>query len=62
MSYAMLFIDGGYFIHDAPWRSDYGVGANYRSGTHGCVNVPAAAEAWLYAWAPVGTAVTVLPG
>ena len=52
---AMLFRDGGYFIHDAPWRSDYGAGSNLRGGTHGCVNVPLSGETWLWNWAPVGT-------
>jgi len=58
---AMLFRDGGYFIHDAPWRSDYGPGSNLRDGTHGCVNVPLAGETWLWNWAPVGTNVVVQP-
>jgi len=57
--YAMLYDDGGYFIHDAPWRSVWGPGANQTNGTHGCVNVPLATMAFLYAWAPVGTTVVV---
>ena len=58
----------GYGIHDAPWRRVYGPGTNlphYDSdpgepvGSHGCVNVPHAAMAWLWNWAAVGTTVVV---
>ena len=58
-SFAMEFIGGGYFIHDAPWRSWYGPGANLYNGTHGCVNVPYGAMATLWNWAPNGTTVVV---
>ena len=57
-----------HFLHDAPWRSVYGPGTNTvegipggnTTGTHGCVNVPVAAERWLYSWAPVGTPVRIV--
>jgi lipoprotein-anchoring transpeptidase ErfK/SrfK len=58
-SFAMEFIRGGYFIHDAPWRSWYGPGANLYNGTHGCVNVPYSPMATLWNWAPNGTTVVV---
>jgi lipoprotein-anchoring transpeptidase ErfK/SrfK len=58
-NYAMLYDDGGYFIHDAPWRTVYGPGANLTNGTHGCVNVPYTTMAFLYKWASVGTTVQV---
>ncbi len=58
-SFAMEFIGGGYFIHDAPWRSWYGPGANLYNGTHGCVNVPYSPMAMLWNWAPNGTTVVV---
>ena len=58
-NFAMEFIGGGYFIHDAPWRSWYGPGANLYNGTHGCVNVPYGAMATLWNWAPIGTTVVV---
>jgi lipoprotein-anchoring transpeptidase ErfK/SrfK len=58
-SFAMEFIGGGYFIHDAPWRSWYGPGANLYNGTHGCVNVPYSPMATLWNWAPIGTTVVV---
>ena len=58
-NWAMEFIGGGYFIHDAPWRSWYGPGANLYNGTHGCVNVPYSPMATLWNWAPIGTTVVV---
>jgi len=58
-SFAMEFAAGGYFIHDAPWRSWYGPGANLYNGTHGCVNVPYSPMATLWNWAPNGTTVVV---
>jgi lipoprotein-anchoring transpeptidase ErfK/SrfK len=58
-NFAMEFIGGGYFIHDAPWRSWYGPGANLYNGTHGCVNVPYSPMATLWNWAPNGTTVVV---
>jgi lipoprotein-anchoring transpeptidase ErfK/SrfK len=67
VSFAMEFIGGGYFIHDAPWRTVYGKqsntggspGTNY-GGTHGCVNVPYGAMKFLFAWTPPGTPVHVV--
>ena len=59
VKYAMLYDDGGYFIHDAPWRTVWGPGANQTNGTHGCVNVPLNTMGFLYKWAPVGTTVVV---
>jgi hypothetical protein len=66
VEYALYFHSGGYFIHDAPWRTVYGPGTNTApgdpgiySGTHGCVNVPGDVAAWLYDWAKIGTVVVV---
>lgn len=68
MQYAMLFRSGGYFLHDAPWRSVFGPGSNgpgtpgtNYGGTHGCVNIPSAPMTFLFGWTPVGTAVSVVP-
>jgi lipoprotein-anchoring transpeptidase ErfK/SrfK len=68
VSFAMEFAQGGYFIHDAPWRSVFGPGSNRLNapgtnygGTHGCVNVPYNAEKFLFYWAPIGTPVHVVP-
>jgi hypothetical protein len=66
--WAMLFQEGGYFIHDAPWRSAFGPGTNAGvgkpgsnyTGTHGCVNVPPDVAQRLFAWADIGTVVQVI--
>jgi lipoprotein-anchoring transpeptidase ErfK/SrfK len=58
-NWAMEFAGGGYFIHDAPWRSWYGPGSNIYNGTHGCVNVPYSPMSFLWGWAPMGTTVVV---
>ncbi len=67
VSFALEFLGGGYFIHDAPWRGVYGRGSNAGSqpgtnygGTHGCINVPYNAARWLYYWADMGTPVHVV--
>jgi lipoprotein-anchoring transpeptidase ErfK/SrfK len=69
-NYAMLYnANGGYFIHDSPWRSNYGPGSNSLAGTpggnftgtHGCTNVPLSSMAVLYAWADVGTLIQIVP-
>lgn len=58
-SFAMEFAGGGYFIHDAPWRTWYGPGSNTYNGTHGCVNVPYSQMSFLWNWSPMGTTVVV---
>lgn len=63
MNWAMEFADGGYFLHDAPWRSHYGPGSDTENGgTHGCVNVQNQPMSWLYPWTDMGTPVVVLHG
>jgi lipoprotein-anchoring transpeptidase ErfK/SrfK len=65
--FAMLFREGGYFLHDAPWRAVYGPGTNLPHasdpgepiGTHGCVNLPYPDMVWLWNWTPIGTTVVV---
>ena len=59
--YAILYHWGGFFIHDAWWRADYGPGTQFPhydsggdesfagNGSHGCVNVQEDQAAWLYA-------------
>ena len=59
LQYAMEFLQGGYFLHDAYWRSWYGPGSDIYDGTHGCVNIPLSAMAWLYGWAQIGDEVVV---
>ena len=58
VQYVMWFRSGGYGIHDASWRPTYGPGTE-ANGSHGCVNVPLAAEISLFYWADIGTPVEV---
>lgn len=58
VDYWMPF-NGGEGLHDAEWRSSFG-GMDYRNtGSHGCVNLPDPAAAWIYNWATIGTPVWV---
>lgn len=50
---------GGYGLHDADWRSSFGGPDFYYGGSHGCVNMPKGAAAFLFSWAPIGTTVWV---
>lgn len=69
VNYALLFRDGGFYLHDAPWRHCFGPGTNVphtcagateqETGSHGCVNLPTPVGAWLYAWTPYGTTVII---
>ncbi len=68
IDYALYFLDYGYYIHDASWRHQFGPGTNYphtdadgtqETGSHGCVNVPYAAGAWLYSWAGAGVTIDI---
>jgi hypothetical protein len=63
IQYAMEFLSGGYFIHNAPWEAtdDYGPGSQYDNviASHGCVHTPLATMAWAYGWTPVGTPVVI---
>jgi hypothetical protein len=69
-NFALLYkVDGGWFLHDAPWRAHYRPGSNAvagipggdDTGSHGCTNAPYQRMAQLFAWATVGTLVQVLP-
>jgi len=60
--YAMEFLRGGFFIHDAPWEPSTAYGPESQNGvdaSHGCVHIPTPTMAWLYAWSPIGTTVIV---
>ncbi len=68
-NYAIRFRSGGYYLHDASWRPFYGYGTNYghydpdgvwRTGSHGCVNLPLWATGWMYNFSTVGTTVRVV--
>jgi hypothetical protein len=59
--YAILYHWGGFFVHDAWWRADYGPGTQFPhydsggdesfagNGSHGCINVQEQQAAWVYA-------------
>jgi lipoprotein-anchoring transpeptidase ErfK/SrfK len=59
VKYWMPFYDG-YGLHDASWRNGNFGGQDYwRGGSHGCVNLPDVAAAYIYNWSDVGTPVWV---
>ncbi len=53
--YVMYFDNFGNAIHGTYWHSNFGA-----QMSHGCVNLPMDIAAWMYEWAPVGTAVSVM--
>ncbi|MBA2597633.1 MAG: L,D-transpeptidase [Chloroflexia bacterium] len=53
--FVMYFDDFGNAIHGTYWHSNFGAPMS-----HGCVNLPMDIAAWMYGWAPVGTAITVV--
>ena len=69
--YAMLFRGGGFYLHTALWRHQFGPGTEYphtdadgtqETGSHGCVNMPYTASKYLYMWIHVGTTVIIRSG
>lgn len=52
----VMYINGGVALHGTYWHNRFGTGARL---SHGCVNLPLGAAAWLYNWAPAGTTVRV---
>jgi len=53
--HVMYFDNLGNALHGAYWHSNFGAPMS-----HGCVNLPLDVAAFLYEWAPVGTAVSVI--
>ncbi|MDW7982487.1 MAG: L,D-transpeptidase [Thermomicrobium sp.] len=51
-----MYFYRGYALHGAYWHSNFG-----HPMSHGCVNLPLDAAAWLYEWTPVGTVVWIHP-
>jgi hypothetical protein len=57
----------GYYLHDAWWRLQFGVGSNlphydpaaWNDGSHGCINFPESTMPGYYNWVQVGTPVIV---
>lgn len=52
----MYFTSYGHALHGTYWHASFGMPMS-----HGCVNLPMDAAAWLYQWAPVGTPVLIIP-
>jgi lipoprotein-anchoring transpeptidase ErfK/SrfK len=67
INYALEYHVGGYYLHDAWWRQEFGPGTNlphydpaaFNGGSHGCINFTTPDAHWLYEWAPLGTPVIV---
>jgi lipoprotein-anchoring transpeptidase ErfK/SrfK len=68
INYAMEFLEGGYYLHDAWWHSWFGPGSNtphklpngsWETGSHGCVGMRIADAERLYAWVTTGTPVYI---
>lgn len=51
-----MYFYRGYALHGAYWHNNFG-----RPMSHGCVNLPLDAAAWLYDWTPLGTRVWIHP-
>ncbi len=51
----MYFDNLGNALHGTYWHSNFGAPMS-----HGCVNLPLDVAAWMYDWAPIGTAVSVI--
>ena len=59
INFAIMYHEGGYFVHDSWWRTNYGPGTQFvhpdasgnrssTTGTHGCINIPESIMPWLY--------------
>ena len=51
----MYFDNLGNALHGAYWHNNFGAPMS-----HGCINLPLDVAAWMYAWAEIGTGVTVI--
>ena len=69
VDYAMLFREGGFYLHSASWRHAFGPGTNvphtdpdgtWETGSHGCVNLPVNAASALYGWIGIGATVIIV--
>jgi hypothetical protein len=60
VKYWLAFSGSLYGFHDSSWQKvPYGSGKYRTSGSHGCVHLPLKAAEKLYAWAKIGTHVTI---
>lgn len=67
--YAMEYDTGGFYLHAAPWRHQFGPGTEnphcdadgtWETGSHGCVNMPTSVAGELYSWIDIGTTVKIV--
>jgi len=61
VKYWMPF-SGGYGLHDANWRSQFGGEEYLYNGSHGCVNIPPAVAGTVYENVSIGTQVVIYGG
>ena len=60
VAYWIPYIGSTYGFHDASWQTfPFGSPLYTTQGSHGCVHLPTDTIAQIYAWAPVGTQVTI---
>lgn len=52
----VMYFYQGYALHGTYWHNNFG-----HPMSHGCVNMRTPEAEWLYAWAPIGTGVRVIP-
>ncbi len=57
--YWMCFLGHSYGLHDASWRDTFGGDIYLKNGSHGCVNLPSEAAAFLFSEIYVGTPVII---
>ncbi len=53
----VMYINGGVALHGTYWHDLFGTGIRM---SHGCINLPLDAAAWLYDWTDIGTPVSVV--
>ena len=71
INYAILYHDGGYYIHDAWWRQKFGPGTQFPhddpsedpigalNGSHGCVNMQQDDAGWVFSHTTMDTSIVI---
>lgn len=70
IQYAIMYHYGGYFVHDAWWRTVFGPGTQFphldsggtqyaQTGSHGCINLATGDAAWVYSHTNWNTTIVV---
>ncbi len=71
INYAILYHFGGYFVHDAPWRANFGPGTQFPhqdasgttafnfDGSHGCINLQESDAGWIYKHTDWNTSIVI---